>query len=101
MQLTSAIPEGLKFIIKETHKSTTNLIIHDHHIIKSSIISTLEKLSSTEIYAILISKVQNKPSSNFYFESLFDDNDIDCATIFMLPRFTTYNTYMRPFNTNS
>ena len=101
LQLISAIPEGWKFIIKETHESTTNLIIHDHHVIKGSRILTLDKLSSTEIYAILISKVQNKPSSNFYFESLFDDNDIDCATIFMLPRFTTYNTYMRPFNTNS
>ena len=64
-------------MIKETHESTTNLIIHDHHVIKGSRILTLDKLSSTEIYAILISKVQNKPSSNFYFENLFDNNNID------------------------
>ena len=38
LQLISAIAEGWKFIIKETHESTTNLIIHDHHIIKGSII---------------------------------------------------------------
>ena len=37
LQLISAILEGWKFIIKETHESTTNLIIHDHHVIKGSI----------------------------------------------------------------
>ena len=76
LQLVSAIPEG-RTIIKETHESTTNLIIHDHHVIKGSRILTLDKLSSTELYTILISKVQNKPSSNSYFKNLFDDNDID------------------------
>ena len=78
--MISAIPEGWKFVIKETHESTTNLIIHDHHVIKGSRILTLDKLSSTEIYSILISKFQSKPSSNFYFENLFNDNDIDWAT---------------------
>ena len=55
-----------KFIIKETHESTTNLI-HDHHVIKGSRILTLDKLSSIEIYSILISKFQNKP----FFQLLF------------------------------
>ena len=69
--------------IKETYESTTNIIIiHDHHVIKGSIILTWDKLSSTEIYATLISKVQNKNKpSNFYFENLFNDDDIDWATI--------------------
>ena len=49
LRLISAIAEGWKFIIKETHESTTNLIIHDHHVIKGSRILTLNKLSSTEI----------------------------------------------------
>ena len=97
LKLISAIPEGRKFIIKETHESKTNLIVHDHHVIKDSRILTLNKLSSTEIYAISISKFQNKPSSNFYFENLFNDNDVDWATIYMLPRLPTYNTYRRSF----
>ena len=84
-------------MVKETHESTTDLSIHDHHVIKGSRILTLEKLSSTEIYAILISKVQNKPSYNFYFQNLFDKNDIDSAVICMLPRLAIYNTYMRSF----
>ena len=32
LQLISAIPEEWKLIIKETHESTTNLIVHDHHV---------------------------------------------------------------------
>ena len=47
------------------------------------------------MYAILISKVQNKPCSHFCFKNLFNDNDTDCPTIYMLPRLATYNTYMR------
>ena len=47
------------------------------------------------MYSVLISKFQNKPSSNFYFENLFNDNDIDWATIYILPHLATYNTYMR------
>ena len=93
LQLISANPERWKFIITEKNDSKTNLIIHDRHVIKGSRILTLDKLSSTEMYSVLISKFQNKPS-NFYFENLFNDNDIDWATIYILPRLATYNTYM-------
>ena len=43
----------------------------------------------------MILKVQNKPSSNIYFENLFSYNDIDWAPIYILPRLVTHNTYMR------
>ena len=45
---------------------------------------TSDKLTSTKIYSILISKVQNKPSSNIYFKNLFNDVNMDWATIYML-----------------
>ena len=41
-------------------------------------------------------EVQNKPSSNIYFENLFNDN-IDRAAIYMLPRIVTHNTYIHSF----
>ena len=47
------------------------MIIHDHHLIKGSRVITLDKLTSTDIYSILISKVENKPSPNIYYENLF------------------------------
>ena len=56
-----------------------------------------DKLTSTEIYSILISRAQNKPSSNIYFENLYNDYNIDWTAIYMLPRLITNNTYMRSF----
>ena len=53
--------------------STTNFIIHDHHLIKGLRVITLDKITSIEIYSVLISKIQNKPSSNAYLENLFND----------------------------
>ena len=97
LELISAIPEGWKFAIEKAYESTSNLIFHNHHVIKGSRVLTLGKLTSAEIYYILISKVQNKPSSNFYFENPFDGNYVDWATIYMLPCLATYNTYMQSF----
>ena len=44
--------------LKKTRESTTNLFIHVHHVINVSRVLTLDKQTSTEIYSILISKVQ-------------------------------------------
>ena len=71
------------------------LITHDHHLMKDSKVITLDKLTSTEIYSILTLKVQNKPSSNIYFENLFNYHDIDWTAVYMLPHLVTHNTYMR------
>ena len=97
LQLVDSIPERWKFIIKENYENATNLIIHDHHLIKGSRVITLDKLTPTEIYSILISKVQNKPFFNIYFENLFNGYNIDWTAIYMLPCLLTYNTYMRSF----
>ena len=86
-----------KDVIKKTHENATNLIIHDHHVIKGSGVLTLDTLTSTKIYSILILKVQNKPSSNFYFENLFNGNDIEWAKMYMLPSLAKYNTCMQSF----
>ena len=94
MQLIDSIPKKWKFIIKENKEIAANLIAHDHHLIKGSRVITLDKLTSTEIYSILILKVQNKPSSNICFENLFNHDDIDWTAIYMLPRLVTHNTYM-------
>ena len=79
----SAIP-GWQRIIKKPYKDAPNLIIHYNHVSKDTRVFTLDKLTSTEIYSILISKVQNKPSCNIYFENLFDDNNIDWLFATML-----------------
>ena len=52
---------------------------------------------STEIYPILIARGKNKPSSNIYFENLYNDYNIDWTAISNLLRLITNNTYMRSF----
>ena len=64
LQLVDSIPERWKIIIKQNYENATNLIIHDHYSIKGSRILTLHKLTSTEIYSILISKFHKKLTYN-------------------------------------
>ena len=45
----------------------------------------------------MILKAQKKPSSNIYFENLFNCDDIDWSAIYMLPRLVTHDTFMRSF----
>ena len=54
------------FIIKGNYENVTNLIIHDHHLIKGSRIIALDKLTSTEILYL---------QKNIYIDNLFSDNN--------------------------
>ena len=44
----------------------------------------------------MISRAQNKPSSNIYFENLYNDYNIDWTATYTLPLITN-NTYTRSF----
>ena len=54
-----------------------NDLFQNHHVIKRARILSLEKLFSKEIYSILISNIVNKPTSNIYFEKLFENTTLD------------------------
>ena len=69
-------------------------------LVKASRVITLDKLISTGIYRILISRVPNKPSSNICFENLCNDYNTDSTAICMLPHLIAYNTYMQSFQDN-
>ena len=86
LQLKYYIPKSWKFIIREKYENVTNFIICDHDLVKDSI--TLDKLTLTEIYSILISKAQKCLSLLF---------NINWTSIYMLPRLGRYNTYMQYF----
>ena len=64
---------------------------------KGSRVIILYRLTSAKIYSILISKIQNKPSSNIYFKNLSNYYNIDWTAMYMLLRLVTYNTHMRSF----
>ena len=48
-------------------------------------IKQIKFLSTEIIYSILISKVQNKPSSYIYFENLYNDHNINWAATIYCP----------------
>ena len=97
MQLINSVTEKWKLTIKQSSSDAKNLIIHGHHLIKGSRILILEKLTSKELYQILISSRNNKVASVTYFETKFNANNLDWTNIFILPRLTTYNIYLRSF----
>ena len=94
LQLKHAIPHKSKTIIKQNPGNFSDLLFQDHHLIKGARILTLEKLSSKELYSILITKSINKLSSNVYFEKIFPNMKFDWRKIYILPRIATINTYL-------
>ena len=94
LQLINSIPEKWKLTIKQSSSDAKNLIIHGHHLIKGSRILIIEKLTSKELYQILISSRTNKVTSVTYFETNVNANSLDWTKIFILRRLTTYNTYI-------
>ena len=88
------MPKKWKLTIKQSSSDAKNLIIHGHHLIKGSRILILEKLTSKELYQILISSRTNKVTSVRYFETKFN---LDWTKIFVLTCLTAYNTYLRFF----
>ena len=50
LRINESIPERWKVIIKENYENATNLIVHDHHLVKSSRVITLDKLTYILIY---------------------------------------------------
>ena len=63
LQLINSVPEKWKLTIKQSSSDAKNLIIHGHHLIKGSRILILEKLTSKELYQILISSRTDKVKS--------------------------------------
>ena len=57
----------------------------------------LKQLSSKEIYSILISSTVNKPTSDIYFEKLFENTTFDWSKIYLPPRLATIDTILRSF----
>ena len=59
IQVINAIPEMWKKSIKQTSENTSLLIVKDHDLLRGSRIIILEKLSSKELYSLLISAIDH------------------------------------------
>ena len=96
MQLISAIPSNWKNIIKQNNDINT-FTTTQHHFIRNSRVLTVQKATSKELYWILITTIEHKPTSQKYFEKKFTELSLDWKEIYMTPRIVSSNTYMRCF----
>ena len=97
MQLVNAIPSNWKNNLKHSDTYSQNLILLDHHLVKSNSLFSIEKLESREFYCIINSSRNNKPTWQIYFENKFDLKELDWRVIYTLPRKSNANTYLRSF----
>ena len=97
IQLIHAIPKLWKDSLAFDNGNSNNLFIQDHHLLKKHQISCLAKLNSKEIYLLQIILEYKKPTSQVYFENLFENNDFDWNKIYILPRLATVDSILRSF----
>ena len=69
----------------------------NHHLIKSNILLSLEKLNSKELYLIQLTHDLCTSISQIYFEKHFNDCVLDWKYIYVLPRIVTSDPYTRYF----
>ena len=67
MQLTSAILSNWRNIIKQNN-DINMFTTTEHHLIQNSGVLTVQKVTSKELYWILITTTEHKPTSQKYFE---------------------------------
>ena len=72
-------------------------VCQNHHVITEARILLLNKLSSKEICSVLIRNIVNKPTSNIYFEKLFENTTLDWNKIYLSTRLATIDTTLRSF----
>ena len=86
-----------KKIFFDYSDTNENDLCQNRRVIKGAWILPLDKLSSEEIYSILISNIVNKPTSNIFFEKLFGNTTLDWNKIYLSPRLATIDTTLRSF----
>ena len=96
-QLKHAIPPRWKKITFDYNDINENDLCQNHHVVKRARILPLDKLSSKEIYSILISNNIRKPISNIYFEKLFENTTLDWNKVYLSPRLVNIDTTLRSF----
>ena len=98
IQLVHAIPNNWKNIIVNDKGDSFNLAIENHHLIKKNLILCIEKLESKELYFMQILSQYTTPSSQIYFENLFQEKDFEWNKIYLLPRLITVDSAYRVFH---
>ena len=84
MQLINASVTSWKKSIKEEKANLIKQSIYYHHLIENNQIFSLDKLSSRDLYNMQITKSNEKPTSQFYYDSFFCKTNLDRRKIYLL-----------------
>ena len=95
--MKNTIPPRWKKITFDYSDINENDLCQNHHVIEGARIIPPDKLSSKEIYSILISNIVNKPTLNIHFEKLFQNTTLDWNKIYLSPLLATIDTTLRSF----
>ena len=71
LQIVDALLKTWKGIILKDKENAISLVIFDHHIRRNSSICDLNKLTSKELYLILVDAKAVKSTAQDYYENLF------------------------------
>ena len=93
LQLISAIPSNWKNIKQNNDIDTFTTT--EHHFICNSKVLSVQKVTSKELYWILLTITEHNPTSQKYFEKKFTDLSLDWKEIYMIYGIISSNTYMR------
>ena len=91
------MPKSWKDTILKDKGIAKNLAIFDHHIVRKSQICSLNKLTSKELYLILVDANTVKPTAQDYFENLFESSNFNWKKIYFLIHNTTLDAKARMF----
>ena len=98
MQLIQAIPLIWKQKLRDSGKNVEkSYAVQDHHLIKDTRIIALDKLTTREIYSVLLLSSRKTPTSQKYFDKVFPNENFDWKKIYILPRVVTINSFQRNF----
>ena len=75
-------------IQRKDKRNAKPLVIFDYHTVKKCQICNLNKLTSKELYLILVNTNTGKPKTEDYFENLFKSSDFNWKKFNILKNFT-------------
>ena len=97
LQIIDALPKSWKDVILKDKENAKKFVIFDYHIARKFQTCSLSKLTSKELYLILVEANNVKPAAQDYFENLFESSDFNWKKIYFLIRNTTLDTKARMF----
>ena len=74
-----------------------NYVAQDYDLIKNTRVIVLDKLTTREIYSVLLLSLGNTPTSQKSSGKVFRNENFNWKEIYMLPRVVTKNSFQRNF----